>query len=290
LLNAEQHLCKSSNVVAVKIRTGEMFLSLRAEGYFIARRAVSRLRVQLSYLLSLSSSGPISTRAIDESRIFRYAHRKVTSRPARSAAQHFLCFFAANRSAGDVRPRSAESSIALACARRIHGARRILVVFLFAVLFASLLEPLVSLVQHRSKLSRGSRALAILQVYLILLLIMSAGLLGIGPRVGDEGRKLAAALPGLLDQISSWTIVTHLGEKHGWSFETQTRVQQFLGAHREAIITWARDFGSRATILLTNVVWLIVIPILAIFFLRDGREFADSVIHIAWLSLGTQRH
>jgi predicted PurR-regulated permease PerM len=163
----------------------------------------------------------------------------------------------------------------------IYGARRILVVFLFAVLFASLLEPLVSLVQHRSKLSRGSRALAILQVYLILLLIMSAGLLGIGPRVGDEGRKLAAALPGLLNQMSSGTIVTQLGEKHGWSFETQTRVQQFLGAHREAIITWARDFGSRATMLLTNVVWLIVIPILAIFFLRDGREFADSVIHIA---------
>src|SRR3954470_3095387 len=78
----------------------------------------------------------------------------------------------------------------------IYGARRILVVFLFAVLFAYLLEPLVSLVQHRSKLSRGSRALAILQVYLILLLIISAGLSSIGPRVEDEGRKLAAALPG----------------------------------------------------------------------------------------------
>jgi predicted PurR-regulated permease PerM len=33
--------------------------------------------------------------------------------------------------------------------------------------------------------------------------------------------------------------------------------------------------------LLTNAVWLIVIPILAIFFLRDGRGLANSVIEIA---------
>ena len=163
----------------------------------------------------------------------------------------------------------------------IYGARRILIVFLFAVLFAYLLEPLVSLVQRRSKLSHGSRSLAILQVYLILLLIISGVLLSIGPRVADEGRKLATALPGLLDQMSSGKIVTQLGGKHGWSFDTQTRIQQFFAAHRAGIIAWASDFGSRATMLLTNTVWLIVIPILAIFFLRDGRGFADSVIQIA---------
>lgn len=163
----------------------------------------------------------------------------------------------------------------------IYGARRILIVFLFAVLFAYLLEPLVSLVQRRSKLSRGSRSLAILQVYVLLLLIISGIIFGIGPRVADEGRKLAAALPGLLDQMSSGRIVTQLGGKHGWSFDTQSRIQQFLGAHRAAIVAWASDFGGRATMLLANTVWLVVIPILAIFFLRDGREFADSVVQTA---------
>jgi len=163
----------------------------------------------------------------------------------------------------------------------IYGARRILVVFLFAVLFAYLLEPLVSLVQRRSSLSRGSRSFAILQVYLILLLIIIGVLWGIGPRVADDGRKLTAALPGLLDQMSSGKIVMQLGGKHGWSLDTQTRLQQFFAAHRGGIIAWASDFGSRAAMLLTNTVWLIVIPILAIFFLRDARGFADSVIQIA---------
>ena len=163
----------------------------------------------------------------------------------------------------------------------IYAARRVLIVFLFAILFAYLLEPLVSLVERKSKLSRGSRSLAILQVYLILLVIISGVLLGIGPRVADEGRKFMSALPGLLDQVSSGRIVTQLGGRHGWSFDTQTRIQQFFVAHRGAINEWATDFASRVTMLLANAVWLIVIPILAIFFLRDGRELADSVIQMA---------
>ena len=158
----------------------------------------------------------------------------------------------------------------------VYAARRILIVFLFAVLFAYLLEPLVSLVQHRSRLSHGSRWLAILQVYLILLLIISGVFLGLGPRIADEGRTFAAALPGLLDQLSSGAMVTHFGGKHGWSLDTQIRVQQFFGTHREGIIAWARDFIGRGTMLLTNAVWLIVIPILAVFFLWAGiRQFGD---------------
>jgi predicted PurR-regulated permease PerM len=58
-------------------------------------------------------------------------------------------------------------------------------------------------------------------------------------------------------------------------------IQQFFATHRAAIIAWASDFGGRATMLLANTVWLIVIPILATFFLRDARGFADSIIQAA---------
>src|SRR5947199_2049635 len=154
----------------------------------------------------------------------------------------------------DRRTVSVLSTIVLFCliAGLIYAAGRILVVFLFAIVFAYLLEPLVSLVQRRSKLSRGSRSLAILQVYVILLLIITGVLLGIGPRVADEGRKLATALPSLLDRMSANDIITRIAGKHGWSYETQTRLQQFFAAHRGVIDAWARDFASRATMLLAN--------------------------------------
>lgn len=36
MLNAKQEVCKLSSVVAAKIRTGEMFIALRAEGFISA--------------------------------------------------------------------------------------------------------------------------------------------------------------------------------------------------------------------------------------------------------------
>jgi hypothetical protein len=53
-----------------------------------------------------------------------------------------------------------------------------------------------------------------LQVYVILLLIFSGLLLGFGPQAADEGRKLAAALPGLLDQMSEIDIISRIAGKH----------------------------------------------------------------------------
>jgi hypothetical protein len=72
---------------------------------------------------------------------------------------------------------------------------------------------------------------------------------GSSPVVAAEARKLAVALPGLLDRMSSGQIVTQIGGKHSWSFVTRERVRHFFAAHCAGIIGWATDFGSRATML-----------------------------------------
>src|SRR5581483_6488258 len=59
---------------------------------------------------------------------------------------------------------------------------------------------------------------------------------------------------------------------------TQVRAEQFLASHSQTILAWAQDAGSRAAELATNAIWIIIIPILAIFFLKDGRDFSESLI------------
>jgi len=142
----------------------------------------------------------------------------------------------------------------------LYGTRKILVVFLFAIFFAYLLYPLVLFVQRRSKLSRDSRDRAILQVYLVLLICFAGILLGIGSRLIDEGRRLGAAMPGLIDTFTSGQIAWTIGGNRGWSYETQLRIQQFL--------------------LLSKAIWLVLIPILASFPLRDGQEIAEQAIRM----------
>src|SRR5438477_1160400 len=55
----------------------------------------------------------------------------------------------------------------------IYRAGHTLLLFLFAILFAYLLDPAVSRLQHWSPLSKGSRGRAILQAYVVLALVLA---------------------------------------------------------------------------------------------------------------------
>lgn len=160
----------------------------------------------------------------------------------------------------------------------IYGARNILIVFLLAILFAYLLEPMVSSLAHWRKVSTGSRAIAIAEVYVIVGAALAVILILIGPRIADEARTLLEALPDLLQKISTGRIAREIGSKRGWSYTTQIHLQQFLTAHRSAILTWSDSQVARIAGLAKDLFWAVLIPIVAIFFLKDGRGFAEGLI------------
>jgi predicted PurR-regulated permease PerM len=157
-------------------------------------------------------------------------------------------------------------------------ARRALIAFLFAIFFAYLLDPPVNLVQH-TRIGNGSRGRSILVVYVVLVCVLGGVFAVAGPKLVHEAQALGARLPSLLDNLSNGQIAHQIGSRRGWSWNTQERAAHFLSSHRDAIVGWAQGFGSRAAAIAGNAIWLLVIPILAIFFLRDGREFADSLIN-----------
>src|SRR5579859_132986 len=73
----------------------------------------------------------------------------------------------------------------------LYTARKTLVVVLFAILFAYLLDPLVTWVQHNSPVSRQKRTWAIAQVYAALAIVLGAVFLWMGPLLVSQGRLLA---------------------------------------------------------------------------------------------------
>jgi predicted PurR-regulated permease PerM len=160
------------------------------------------------------------------------------------------------------------------------GAHRTLIAFLFAIFFAYLLDPPVNLVS-RTRLGGGSRARSILIVYVVLFCVLGGLFALFGPKLAHEGRNLATSLPTLLNNVSTGQIAHQIGTRRGWSANTQEHAAHFLTEHRNAILQYVQGFGARAAELVTNAIWIVLIPILAIFFLRDGREFANSVIDTA---------
>lgn len=157
----------------------------------------------------------------------------------------------------------------------LYAARRTVLAFLFALFFAYLLEPLVARVQAWIGGSRG-RATAL--TYAVLLVLLGASLAIAVPRLVDEGKKATTALPALVDQVSSGKIAWQLGSQHGWSYATETRLERLIATHRNSIEGALRDAGGRAGEIGANAGWLVLIPILAIFFLLGKDEMAEAAL------------
>ncbi len=159
----------------------------------------------------------------------------------------------------------------------LYGARQTLTLFLFAVLFAYLVDPLVS---YLEKPLRG-RTQAIGAVYLLLIgLLVGVGFV-IGPKIAEEGRSLATSLPSLIDRIGSGQLVFQIGQTHGWSQQREAQIQSVFVAHRADILNYAKSIGESLAEPAQHIWWLILIPILSLFFLKDGQNIADNLIELA---------
>jgi predicted PurR-regulated permease PerM len=155
-------------------------------------------------------------------------------------------------------------------------ARGTLIVFLFAVFFAYLMEPAVSRLE---KVLRG-RGRAIAVIYVLLLAGVGLFFFSVGPRIGHESARLGQSLPDLLNRVSSGAIANDIGQEHGWSSTTQEKIRELLTRNSDDIKKYAERFGIRAAGVAKEFWLILLVPLLAIFFLKDGRAFSDVTLSV----------
>jgi len=156
----------------------------------------------------------------------------------------------------------------------LYVARATLIAFLFAIFFAYLMSPLVSRLE---KLLRGrDRAIAV--IYALLLVMVVVFFVAVGPKVTREGAVLGQALPNWLTKLSSGQIAEKLGKDHGWNAKSTELVQSFLVSHSDDITEVAQRVGLRVADVAKQAWLFLVVPLLSIFFLKDGRSFSDFLL------------
>ena len=163
----------------------------------------------------------------------------------------------------------------------LYAARRTLILFLFAIFFAYLINPAVG----RLEKLVHSRVWAISAIYLLLLVALAVFGFLVGPRIARQSARLGAQLPGLMDKASTGQLsgqidqlAERIGSEHGWSDATQKRIQGFLLSRREDLASLAQHIGVRAAEAAQQMWVLFLVPILAIFFLRDGGSFHEVLL------------
>ncbi|MGA7218753.1 MAG: AI-2E family transporter [Candidatus Sulfotelmatobacter sp.] len=156
----------------------------------------------------------------------------------------------------------------------LYVARQTLMAFLFAVFFAYLMSPLVSSLE---KILRG-RARAIAVIYLLLLGLLALLFVALGPRIGRESARLVQSLPALA-QLSSGQIAEQLGRDHGWNAKVVDLLRVYLVNHSDEISKLAQNIGLRVADVAKQAWLLVIVPLLSIFFLKDGRTFNDVLLN-----------
>ena len=165
----------------------------------------------------------------------------------------------------------------------LYAARRTLILFLFAIFFAYLINPGVGRLE---KVLR-SRGWAIASIYLLLLVALGVFGFLVGPRIARQSARLGESLPALMEKVGNGQLsgqigqfTARIGNQHGWSDATQKRIQNFLVNHREDLSVLAQRIGVRAAEAAQEVWVLFLVPILAIFFLRDGGSFHEVLLSL----------
>ena len=156
----------------------------------------------------------------------------------------------------------------------LYVARATLIAFLFAIFFAYLMSPLVNRLEG---VLRG-RVQAIAVIYSLLIVLVVLFFVVVGPKVTREGAKLGQSLPALLTQLSSGQIAQQLGSEHGWNTKTTELAQSFLVSHSDEITQLAQRVGLRVADVAKQAWLFFVVPLLSIFFLKDGRNFSDFLL------------
>jgi predicted PurR-regulated permease PerM len=155
--------------------------------------------------------------------------------------------------------------------------RQTLAVFVIALLFAYLLSPLVGLIARITPHQVSPRfALAI--VYLALIGAIVALGFTLGSRLADEANNLAMQLPGLVSN-PQWMQKIPLP---AWLEPARARMIQSLQAQLssggEQILPYVRGLGGQLVSGARYALDLILIPILAFFFLKDGAEIRNEFV------------
>jgi predicted PurR-regulated permease PerM len=151
----------------------------------------------------------------------------------------------------------------------VYVVRAVIIIFAFSILFAYLINPVVRFLQRHSLFFKNLRGPHVVEAYLAFIIVIGLGFHGVAPQLHRNLARFMDEIPVLGDKVSTGEIANDLGSNLAWSDTQTTRIRTFLKQHRATIESSVEDLGRFAS---TAVAGILVIPILAIFFLSDGEN------------------
>ena len=149
-------------------------------------------------------------------------------------------------------------------------------IIILAVFFAYLIDPLVKVIRHPFKMRNAEkfmpRALAIGLSYIIVFTVLGVAISNLAPIISNQAKEFEKSLPAYT--VSLRQTIDRLNTRFD-----RMRIPE--GFQESATMKVSESLGEVAAVvgaLITSLPWIILIPILAFFFLKDVNLYRVSIL------------
>ncbi|HUE24744.1 MAG TPA: AI-2E family transporter [Bryobacteraceae bacterium] len=160
----------------------------------------------------------------------------------------------------------------------VYLMRATMFVFIVALLFGYLLAPLVNVID-RFLPGKRTRTLALAIAYLIFIAVLFVGITQIGSRVVEEANSLVKSMPAKLAGFERPN-ASLPASVNAFKAQIVQRAEDQLSKSSGDIISSLPRAGAKILSVASNLVYLVIIPILGFFFLKDGREMRQRFLEM----------
>ena len=171
----------------------------------------------------------------------------------------------------------------------LYETRMLILLLVLSVFFTYLIAPVVNLFESplylRGREVKLPRAVAILLVYFLLGVLLYISLQFLIPKLWDQVTQLATNLPDYVASASS-SINKSIRDASSWMRHANLSrsVQDYLISETshlaQAILPWLQARLLDILSYLQFVPWLILVPIISFFLLKDGSAFGERVVDL----------
>jgi predicted PurR-regulated permease PerM len=160
----------------------------------------------------------------------------------------------------------------------VYLVRATLFIFILALLFAYLLSPLVNALDRVLPRSR-TRTPALALAYIIFLGIVIFTGIQIGSRAVEQARELGAKLPAMIESLK--TPAPGMPQAAN-SLQAQIldKIRAEAAARSGDLISWLAAAGVKLVTVASDLIYIVIIPILGFFFLKDGVEIRQHLLDL----------
>jgi predicted PurR-regulated permease PerM len=160
----------------------------------------------------------------------------------------------------------------------VYLMRTTVFVFIVALLFGYLLSPLVDAID-RFLPGRRTRTPALAIAYLIFMAVLFVGVTQIGSRAVEEANSLVKSMPAMLATFEQPSD-SFPASVNAFKAQIVQRVEDQLSKSSGDIISSLPRAGAKILSVASNLVYLVIVPILGFFFLKDGREIRQRFLEM----------